>query len=167
MNEDFLKKNNEPKLNYEFLTKETKDSEGRIVEEAHYTDSEPNVEVSDQLSSISTERHNVVGDISLLRDTFLSAEREYVLELLKKDYIIEMIRQFNQLNPELLYKAAFKITEDVDNGLVPDAEMEKTEQKLTVLLAAIQDKSLLKMLGPITSGNYHTNTEEEHISHSR
>lgn len=166
-NDDFLKKNNDPKLNYDFLTKETKNSEERIIDEAHYTDADSLEDIKGEIKSFSSERHNIVGDIALLRDTYLSAEREYVMELLKKDYIVEMIRKCNQINPEVLYKMASKITEDVEYGLVADEDMEKAEQKLTVLLAAIQDKVLLKMLGPITLDNYHTNIEEEHISRSR
>jgi len=119
--------------------------------------------IKDQISSIGGERHNVAMDIAHLRDTFLLAEREYVLELLKRDYIIEMITQLYQVNPEILCKKAEQIIQDVEFGLIPEEEMEITEQRLTVLLAAIQDKVFLKML---SLGNYSSNIEEKKTSRS-
>lgn len=117
--------------------------------------------IKEQISSIGGERHNVAMDIANLRDTFLIAEREYVLELLKRDYIIEMITQLNQVNPEILCKKAEQIIQDVEFGLIPEEEMEITEQRLTVLLAAIQDKVLLKML---SLSNYNIDKDVKHIS---
>ena len=91
-------------------------------------------------------RDNVNEDASNLRDTFLMAERDYVKELLQVSGIRELIYECTDQPSELLFKAAQKIVDDVEAGKVPDELMERTEQQLTVLLAAIQDKVLIKDL---------------------
>ena len=110
-----------------------------------YLDSKLN-EIKSTLHEITAYKSNIDLDIATLRDTFISAEREYVNELLKLDYVKDFIAAFNTLPEQNLYKAAEKIVTDVEMGLIPEEEMEKAEQKLTLLLAAIQDKSLRKEL---------------------
>lgn len=91
-------------------------------------------------------RDNTSGDVALLRDTFLNAERDYVRVLLQNEGLRNLIMQANQYGSDVLFKAAQQIVDNVDAGLVPDEQMERTEQQLTVLLAAIQDKTLVKEL---------------------
>ena len=58
----------------------------------------------------------------------------------------DLISEINAETPDRLFAMAQSIVDKVEMGLIPDEQMEKTEQKLTVLLAAIQDKVLLKDL---------------------
>ena len=105
-------------------------------------------------------KDNINGDAANLRDTFLLAERDYVKELLQIEDIRELIYKFSQQPSELLFAAAQSIVNKVETGQVPDELMERTEQQLTVLLAAIQDKVLEKDLVLLPD------MEESH-SHSR
>lgn len=107
-------------------------------------------------------RDNVSQDAELLRDTFLSAERDYVRYLLQDEGMRRLIVEANQYGSEALFGAAQKIVDSVDAGQVPDDQMDRAEQQLTVLLAAIQDKTLIKELifTPDVS-------EELEVSHGR
>ena len=98
------------------------------------------------ISSITPNKGNVDGNISHLRDTFLEAEREYVLELLKSEGVRSLITEINEFTPEKLFAISKKLVDDIELGLVPDDQMELMEQRLTVMLAAIQDKQLIKEL---------------------
>ncbi len=91
-------------------------------------------------------KDNVDGNASNLRDTFLLAERDYVRELLKNDGIRRLIHECRQQPSELLFKTAQSIVDSVEAGQVPDELMERVEQQLIVLFAAIQDKVLEKNL---------------------
>lgn len=91
-------------------------------------------------------KDNVNGNASNLRDTFLLAERDYVRELLQIDDIRRLIYECSQQPSELLFRTAQSIVDRVEAGQVPDELMERTEQQLTVLLAAIQDKVLEREL---------------------
>ena len=91
-------------------------------------------------------KDNVIGNASNLRDTFLLAERDYVRELLQIDDIRKLIYECSAQSSELLFRTAENIVNRVEDGQVPDELMERTEQQLTVLLAAIQDKVLKKEL---------------------
>lgn len=81
-----------------------------------------------------------------LRDTYLSAEKDYVSALLKGEGMRDLISEINAETPDRLFAMAQSIVDKVEMGLIPDEQIEKTEQQLTVLLAAIQDKVLLKDL---------------------
>lgn len=109
--------------------------------------------------------NNLDAEASHLRDTFFNAEREYVLHLLKNPTIREMIIDLNvnfNGNSKPLFEEAQKLIDDVDYGKIADEDMEKVEQKLTVLLAAIQDKTLRKELILLPDYN-----EESELSHGR
>lgn len=58
----------------------------------------------------------------------------------------DLISEINAETPDKLFAIAQGIVDKVEMGLIPDDQMEKIEQQLTVLLAAIQDKVLLKDL---------------------
>ncbi len=103
------------------------------------------------ISDITPYKDNMDDNISHLRDTYLIAEREYVSELLKSEGMRDLIYEINAETPEKLFAAAQSIVDKVEMGLIPDDQMEKTEQQLTVLLAAIQDKVLSKDLVLIPS----------------
>lgn len=108
--------------------------------------------------------NNLSRDASHLRDTFINAEREYVLELLKNDKIRESIIDLNctfNMDAKPLFDAAQKLVNDVDNGLVKDEDMERIEQQLIIILAAIQDKTLRREL--ILTMDY----DDEELSHGR
>lgn len=89
---------------------------------------------------------NISGEIAHLRDTFLKAEREYVEELIKNDNIVELISEISEYSSEILFEKAKNIMEQVENGMIAYEEMERVEQELIVILAAIQDKVLKKDL---------------------
>lgn len=103
------------------------------------------------ISDITPYKDNMDDNISHLRDTYLIAEREYVSELLKSEGMRDLIYEINAETPEKLFAAAQSIVDKVEMGLIPDDQMEKTEQQLTVLLAAVQDKVLSKDLVLIPS----------------
>lgn len=58
----------------------------------------------------------------------------------------DLISEINAETPDRLFAMVQSIVDKVEMGLIPDEQMEKTEQQLTVLLVAIQDKVLLKDL---------------------
>ena len=58
----------------------------------------------------------------------------------------DLITEINQNSPEVLFDMAQSIVDKVEMGQIPEEEMERAEQQLTVLLAAIQDKVLIKDL---------------------
>ena len=72
---------------------------------------------------------NLNYDASLLRDTFLKAEKDYVLYLIRnskevRDLILELNETYTS---ESLFKRAEELVSDVDNGLIPDEKMSETE----------------------------------------
>ena len=126
--------------------------EGRVYESIMYLNWHKKYEQSlndnmkETISDITPYKGNVDGNIAHLRDTYLSAERDYVSELLKSEGMRDLISEINAETPDRLFAMAQSIVDKVEIGLIPDGQMEKTEQQLTVLLAAIQDKVLLKDL---------------------
>lgn len=134
--------------------------EGRIYESPMYLRWHQRYQQSlqdammDNISDITPYKGNVSGDIAHLRDTFLEAEREYVSELLKSEDMRELIATINQNPPEVLFEMAQSLVEKVEMGQIPDDQMVITEQQLTVLLSAIQDKVLAKelVLTPTSGG---------------
>ena len=126
--------------------------EGRVYESPMYLswhrryEQSLNDSMQETISEITPYKGNVDGNIAHLRDTYLSAEREYVAELLKIDGVRELIEQVNSETPDALFTIAQDLVDKVEMGLIPDDQMEKTEQKLTIILAAIQDKVLSKDL---------------------
>lgn len=126
--------------------------EGRVYESPMYLnwhrryEQSLNDSMKETISDITPYKDNVDGNIAHLRDTYLTAEREYVAELLKSEGMRDLISEINAETSDKLFAMAQSIVDKVEMGLIPDDQMEKTEQKLTVLLAAIQDKVLLKDL---------------------
>jgi len=114
-------------------------------------------EVEIELSHLDLEDNNITGRIAHLRDTFLAAEKEYVMELLNNPNIRAEIIRYNTLRGDQLYLVAQELVEKVEQNLIPYEQMEQTEQILTILLSAIQDKVLRQRLekmpdGPIDLG---------------
>jgi len=90
---------------------------------------------------------NVNGEAAHLRDVYLEAEKEYVKYLMQFDEVKEMVIGLNHAyNPSYLFQVAQNLIDRVEAGEFSDEEMESVERKLTVLLAAIHDKILLKEL---------------------
>ena len=90
---------------------------------------------------------NINGEAAHLRDVFLKAEKEYVKYLLQFDDVKEMIIGLNlSYDPSYLFQIAQNLIDRVEAGEFSDEEMESVERKLTVLLAAIHDKVLIKEL---------------------
>lgn len=131
--------------------------EGRVYESPMYLNWHKKFEQSlnnsmqKTISNITPHKSNVDGNIAHLRDTYLSAERDYVSELLKNEGMRDLISEINDITPDKLFAAAQNIVDKVEMGLIPDDQMERTEQQLTVLLAAIQDDVLLKDLVKVQS----------------
>ncbi len=126
--------------------------EGRVYESTTYLrwhkryEQAKEDEIKNQLSMLGSNKENMGGEIAHLRDTFLSAERNYVAELLKDEEMQKMVADVNQQPSELLFEAAKNLVDKVENGLVPDEQMGRTELQLFVLLASIQDRVLSKDL---------------------
>lgn len=126
--------------------------EGRVYESPMYLnwhrryEQSLNDSMKETISDITPYKDNVDGNIAHLRDTYLTAEREYISELLKSEGMRDLISEINAETPDKLFAMAQSIVDKVEMGLIPDEQMERTEQQLTVLLAAIQDKVLLKDL---------------------
>ncbi len=92
------------------------------------------------------EDNNMSAEASYLRDTFLTAEKEYVLFLLKDKKIRNLIGELNKYDGKELFRTAQKLVNDVEMGLIPEEQMETVEKQLIVLLAAIRDLTLRKKL---------------------
>ena len=92
------------------------------------------------------EDNNMSAEASYLRDTFLTAEREYVLFLLKDKQIKKLINELNLYDGGKLFRTAQKLVNDVETGLIPEENMELVEKQLIVLLAAIKDVAREKTL---------------------
>ena len=103
-------------------------------------------DVEENLSNLGLEDNNINGRIAHLRDTFLAAEREYVMEILKDKEVRQLIIDKNLFDGTTLYQNAQNIIDQVENNLIPYEKMETYEMVLIVLLAAIQDKVLRKEL---------------------
>ena len=95
---------------------------------------------------------NVDGNIAHLRDTFLLAEKDYIKELIKIPEVIDLIAEIGDYSSDDLFETAQAIIESVEAGEFSDDEMEKIELQLTVILAAIRDKVLIKELTLMPSG---------------
>jgi len=102
--------------------------------------------IEEIISSITSRNDNISADAENLRDAFLTAEKEYVAQLLKEYEMRELISFCNENSSDTLFQAAKEIVENVENGLIPEEKMESVEKKLIVLLAAIKDKVLIKEL---------------------
>ena len=90
---------------------------------------------------------NTNSEVAHLRDVYLEAERDYVKYLMQFDEIRKWIYSLNkEYKPNYLFQIAQDLIDRVESGEFSDAEMEKVEIKLIVLLAAIRDKVLLKEL---------------------
>lgn len=103
-------------------------------------------DINDILSSLGSNKENIDGYTAHLRDTFLTAEKEYVGSLLENEEIRDFITEINGYSSEILFKNAQELVDKVEYGLIKDEEMEQVEQKLIILLAAIKDKVLEKKL---------------------
>lgn len=84
-------------------------------------------------------------NIKNIRNAFLSAEADYVKEIMKKPGMVTFIHEISESNsPEEIFKIALGIINRIEQELVKPEEMEKEEQKLIVLFAALQDRILDK-----------------------
>lgn len=100
----------------------------------------------DTIDSMDLEHNNISGVSAHLRDTFLELEKEYVLSLLQDESLKDIIIDINRChNAEDLLYIAQDLVDKVENNLIPYEEMETVEKKLTILLAAIKDKVLIKV----------------------
>lgn len=103
-------------------------------------------ELRDTINSMDLQHNNISNEPAYLRDAFLDSEKEYVLYLLQdeelKNFIVDINRCHNA--DELLYIAQ-DLVDQVENNLIPYEKMDQVEKKLTVLLAAIRDRVLMKV----------------------
>jgi len=89
---------------------------------------------------------NVSGDIAHLRDTFLRAEYDYLKALLQVESNRDFIFSALDYPPDLLFQEAQKRIDKIENGEVIESELERVEAEITLLLASIKDKVLVKRL---------------------
>ena len=103
--------------------------------------------IMEWISLIAPARGNINGEISHLRDTFLEAEKDYLVTLLGKNGVQKLISSLNQMyEPHVLYNKAQSLMDKFEFGEIQEDELEKTEIMIISLLAAIQDKVLEKEL---------------------
>lgn len=137
-------------------------SEGRVYDSPLYLKWHKRYQASlhddlkDTISMYASNRDNYSDEAARLRDTYLGAEREYVTELLKDESMQELIGQVNQMPSDILFESAKKMVDAVELGTVPEDQMGIVEKRLIVMLAAIQDRVLLKDLVLRPDGNSKT-----------
>ena len=85
------------------------------------------------------EGNNINGNIAFLRDTFLDAEKEYLKELMKDDKYKMFVEELNKYGSRELSLEAIKRISDIETGRVKEADLERVETEITLLLASIQD----------------------------
>ena len=100
--------------------------EGRVYESIMYLNWHKKYEQSlndsmkETISDITPYKGNVDGNIAHLRDTYLSAERDYVSELLKSEGMRDLISEINAETPDRLFAMVQSIVDKVEMGLIPD-----------------------------------------------
>lgn len=85
------------------------------------------------------EGNNMNGKIAFLRDTFLEAEKLYLLELVKQPKYKKFIEDMNKYDSKQLSLEAVKRFSDIETGKVRNEDLERVETEITLLLASIQD----------------------------
>ena len=85
------------------------------------------------------EGNNINGNIAFLRDTFLDAEKEYLKELMKDDKYKTFVEKLNKYRAKELSLEAIKRISDIETGRVKEADLERVETEITLLLVSIQD----------------------------
>ena len=105
-----------------------------------------NEKLEDSISSLELSDNNTNVEAAHLRDIYLEAENAYILRLLEYDEVKKMIREVNLFDGSQILKKVEEIIYQVENNLISYDDMENVEIKLTVLLAAIKDKVLVKIL---------------------
>ena len=88
---------------------------------------------------IELEGNNMNGDIAFFRDTFLTAEKEYLEELKKQPECKKFIKDMNRYDSKKLSLEAVRRVSDIETGRVKEEDLESVEAEITLLLAAIQD----------------------------
>ena len=96
------------------------------------------------ISCVAFKKYNNDSAVSLLRDTFLESESQYVYELLQDEQIRDMILTYNDYDPSRLAKIAKDLISKVEMNLVLEEQMENTEKVLTIILSAIRDVNPVK-----------------------
>ena len=85
------------------------------------------------------EGNNINGNIDFLRDTFLDEEKEYLKELMKDEKYKTCVEELNKYGSKELSLEAIKRISDIETGRVKEADLERVETEITLLLASIQD----------------------------
>ncbi len=160
-------------------------------EDANYINENPekinNIEINntkpESINNTSEKSREVemYSKIYHLRDTFLESERDYVKALLEKPEIVDLIIRLSDFSHLALYVAAHGFIEDIEYGKVKEENLERAEECITILLAAIQDETLRKELVRVHDSNvkdkddglkntipaYYGEEEQQQISRSR
>ena len=111
----------------------SKREDNDAIEEAKYQ------YIKEEISNITGNMNNIDEDPAYLRDIFLKTESDYVHSLIQ-DYSMQgLIAEINEYSSDELFKVAQGIVDSVENGEVPEEQMEQVEKKLIVVLAAIKD----------------------------
>ena len=115
---------------------------------------------NEKFSPLTSSHGNVNGEIAHLRDTYLDAETDYYIELLKVPEIFNQFVVMIDYPPEALYEDAIKRINAIENGEVEkflgQSENVSEEQHMNniellegtaiMLLGAIRDKAMVKEL---------------------
>ena len=100
-----------------------------------------------EFKPLTSSHGNISGEIENLRNTFLNAEYEYLIFLLRNERNRKLLMYINQnISSEGLYKLAKERIDQIEHGEVKEEDFETVEGQITLLLAAIQDKVLIKQL---------------------
>jgi len=119
--------------------------------------------LKEAIDSMNLEQNNSYEEPAHLRETFFDSEKEYVTLLLQDESIKDFIIEINGChNIDEIFGLAQDLVYQVENNLIPYEQMELVEKKLTVLLAAIRDRFLVKVK---VKEKYYE--EEQEISYGR
>ncbi len=72
-----------------------------------------------------------------LHDIFLNAEKEYLEELMKDPANKKLVSSLSRFPRSFLGKEAVARIERIENGEVPEGELERVETEITLILASI------------------------------
>ena len=128
---------------------------------------------------LTGENGNVDGDLAYLRNTYMEAEKEYFLQLLKDPVMLGILLDISKLNSDEIFRMACDLRDKLEFGQLETREeleemasmspkerdkfhmkkLEQAEAKLCILFAAARDK--VKLLELVKTPEYEEEKEEE------
>ena len=110
-------------------------------------------EIEKELEKMSLGENNTTGKFAELRDSYLEAEKNYVMSLLQLTNIKELISNYNIQNSEDILRLIEQIIFKLENNLISEDERQENELLLIILLCSIKDK-VLKRTEPVLTSEF-------------